>query len=67
MLRDNGEENFIKEFRAKVKYLALLLTEQIGENEDLEWWDNRIARMKVDWRKSNIDYSKFSNFIKKIK
>ena len=67
MLRDKGEENFIKEFRAKVKYLSLLLTEQIGENEDLEWWDNRIARMKVDWRKSNIDYSKFSDFIKKIK
>ena len=67
MLRDKGEEEFIKEFRAKVKYLALLLTEQIGENEDLEWWDNRIARMKVDWRKSNIDFSKFSDLIKKIK
>lgn len=67
MLRDKGEEGFIKEFRAKVKYLALLLTEQIGENEDLEWWDNRIANMKVDWRKSNIDYSKFSDLIKKIK
>ena len=67
MLRDKGEDGFIKEFRSKVKYLALLLTEQIGENEDLEWWDNRIARMKVDWRKSNIDYSKFSDLIKKIK
>ena len=67
MLRDKGEESFIKEFRAKVKYLTLLLTEQIGENEELEWWDNRIADMKVDWRKSNIDYSKFSDFIKKIK
>ena len=67
MLKDKGEEGFIKEFRAKVKYLSLLLTEQIGENEDLEWWDNRIARMKVDWRKSNIDYSKFSDLIKKIK
>lgn len=67
MLRDKGEESFIKEFRAKVKYLALLLTEQIGENEELEWWDNRIARMNVDWRKNNIDYSKFSDLIKKIK
>lgn len=67
MLRDKGEEGFIKEFRAKVKYLALLLTEQIEENEELEWWDNRIARMKVDWKKSNIDFSKFSDLIKKIK
>ena len=66
-MRDKGEEGFIKEFRSKVKYLALLLTEQIGENEDLEWWDNRIARMKVDWRKSNIDDSKFADLIKKIK
>ena len=66
MLKDKGEDGFITEFRAKVKLLTLLLTGQIKEEEDIEWWDQKVARTKVEWKHLDPDFTRLSEFIKMV-